>query len=126
MNLNKIIELDKKYYMNTFGDRTAVCFDRGEGLCLYSTEGKKYIDFMGGIAVNAIGYSNSCFTQALHSQIDKIIHTSNLYYIENQALLAQRLVELSWGQSIFANSGAEANEGAIKLARMYFIKRTGT
>ena len=124
MNLNKIIELDKKYYMNTFGDRTAVCFDRGEGLCLYSTEGKKYIDFMGGIAVNAIGYSNSCFTQALHSQIDKIIHTSNLYYIENQALLAQRLVELSCADKVFfANSGAEANEGAIKLARMYFYKK---
>ena len=109
--------------MNTFGDRTAVCFDRGEGLCLYSTEGK-YIDFMGGIAVNAIGYSNSCFTQALHSQIDKIIHTSNLYYIENQALLAQRLVELSCADKVFfANSGAEANEGAIKLARMYFYKK---
>lgn len=124
MELKKVIELDKKYYMNTFGDRTPLCFERGEGLYLYATDGKRYADFMGGIAVNALGHCNSTVREALHRQVDRLLHTSNLYYIENQALLAERLVRLSCAdKAFFANSGAEANEGALKLARLYFYKK---
>lgn len=121
MKLDEIIELDKKYYMNTFGDRTPVCFDHGEGMILWDTEGKKYFDFLGGIAVNALGYSHPALVSALSQQISKLMHCSNLYYIESQAKLAKLLVENSCGDKVFfANSGAEANEGAIKLARKYF------
>jgi len=124
MNLDNIIEIDKKYYMNTFGDRTPVCFERGEGVYLYSTDGKKYADFMGGIAVNVLGHCHPVLKKALHEQVDKLLHTSSLYYIENQALLAKKLVEVSCADMVFfANSGAEANEGAIKLARMNFYTK---
>jgi len=121
MKLNEIIELDKKYYMNTFGDRTPVCFDHGEGMFLWDIEGNKYIDFLGGIAVNVLGYSHPALVAALSRQISKLMHCSNLYYIESQAKLAKLLVENSCADRVFfANSGAEANEGAIKLARKYF------
>lgn len=124
MKLNSIIELDKKYYMNTFGERIPVSFDHGEGLYLYANDGKKYADFMGGIAVNALGHCNPVVRKALHEQVDKVLHTSNLYYIENQSLLAERLVNMSCADKVFfASSGAEANEGAIKLARIYFYKK---
>jgi acetylornithine aminotransferase/acetylornithine/N-succinyldiaminopimelate aminotransferase len=124
MKLSEIIALDKKYYMDTFGDRTPVSFERGEGLYLYTSENERYADFMGGIAVNALGHCHPALREALRGQIDKLLHTSNLYYIEAQALLARRLVEISCADKVFfANSGAEANEGAIKLARMYFYKR---
>lgn len=124
MLLDKIIKMDKKYYMNTFGDRTPVCFTKGDGLELYSTDGKKYLDFFSGIAVNALGHSHPKFVQAVCEQVKKILHTSSLYYIENQAVLAKELVKRSSADKVFfANSGAEANEGAIKLARMYFYKQ---
>jgi acetylornithine/N-succinyldiaminopimelate aminotransferase len=124
MNLNDVIALDEKYYMNTFGKRTPISFARGDGLYLYTKDGRKYADFMGGIAVNALGHSNPVVRRALHDQIDKVLHTSNLYYVENQALLAEKLVKMSCVDKVFfANSGAEANEGALKLARMYFYKK---
>lgn len=122
--LKDIIELDKKYYMNTFGDRLPVCFEKGDGMKLISDDGKIYYDFLGGIAVNALGHSHPKFTVALKAQIDKLLHTSSLYYIENQAKLAQKLVENSCADKVFfANSGAEANEGAMKLAKIYFYKK---
>jgi len=124
MDLQKVISLDKQYYMNTFGDRTPVCFERGEGMYLYATDGKKYADFMGGIAVNALGHHNKILTDALHNQIDKLLHTSSLYYVENQALLAKKIVKNSCADRVFfANTGAEANEGAIKLARINAYKK---
>lgn len=122
--LEEIKKLDKKYYMNTFGDRLPVCFEKGEGLKLFDTNGRVYYDFLGGIAVNALGHGHKKFIAALKAQLDKVIHTSNLYYIENQARLACELAESTCADKIFlANSGAEANEGAIKLARAYFYKR---
>lgn len=122
--LNDVIALDKKYYMNTFGDRLPVCFEKGEGMKLYADNGDVYYDFLGGIAVNAVGHCHPYFVSALKSQLDKMIHTSSLYYIENQAKLAQRLVESTCAdKAFFCNSGAEANEGAFKLARMYFYKK---
>ncbi|MCX7710185.1 MAG: acetylornithine transaminase [Clostridia bacterium] len=121
MNLSTVIEYDKKYYMNTFGDRTPVSFEYGKGIYLWDSEGKKYIDLFSGIAVNALGHSHPKLVKALKEQVEKLIHCSNLYYIENQAKLAKLLVESSCADKVFfANSGAEANEGAIKLARKYF------
>lgn len=122
--LNEIIESDKKYYMNTFGDRLPVAFERGKGMCLYADDGDVYYDFLGGIAVNAIGHCHPKFTAALKDQLDRLVHTSSLYYIENQARLAKKLVESTCAdKAFFCNSGAEANEGAIKLAKLYFYKK---
>jgi len=124
MKLSEIIELDKKYYMNTFGNRTPVCFEYGKGINLWDTDGKKYYDFLAGIAVNVLGHSHPKIVNAVKEQAEKLIHCSSLYYIEPQAKLAQKLAENPCADRVFfANSGAEANEGAIKLARMYFYKK---
>ncbi len=124
MNLNEIMELDKKYFMNTFGSRTPVCFTHGKGINLWDTEGKKYYDFFAGIAVNALGHSHPALVKAIKDQADRLLHCSNLYYIESQAKLAKLICENSCADKIFfSNSGAEANEGAIKLARIYFKKK---
>ena len=122
--LSEIIELDKKYYMNTFGDRLPVAFERGSGMRLYAENGDVYYDFLGGIAVNAIGHCHPKFKAALKNQLDRLVHTSSLYYIENQARLAKKLVDSTCAdKAFFCNSGAEANEGAIKLAKIYFYKK---
>ena len=122
--LEEIIKLDKEYYMNTFGDRLPVCFTKGEGLKLFADDGKEYYDFLGGIAVNALGHHHPKFIDALKNQLDKVIHTSSLYYIENQAKLAKKLVNSTCADKVFfANSGAEANEGALKLAKIYHFKK---
>ena len=124
MKLQEIIDMDKKYYMNTFGDRTPVCFAYGKGMNLWDTDGKKYTDFYAGIAVNVLGYAHPLLVEAIKSQAEKLIHCSSIYYIEAQAMLAKLLVENSCADRIFfANSGAEANEGAIKLAKIYFKKK---
>ena len=122
--LDEIKALDKKYYMNTFGERLNVMFDHGEGMKLYSDAGDVYYDFLGGIAVNSVGHAHPKLVKAISEQAAKVIHTSSLYYIENQARLAQKLVESTCAdKAFFCNSGAEANEGAMKLARIYFYKK---
>lgn len=122
--LSDVIALDKKYYMNTFGDRLNVCFEKGEGIKLFADNGDIYYDFLGGIAVNSLGHSHPDFVKCLKEQAEKLLHTSSLYYIENQAKLAQKLVENSCADKAFlCNSGAEANEGAFKLAKIYFYKK---
>ena len=124
MDLQQIQKLDEQYYMNTFGKRLNVAFEKGDGIKLYSTDNEEYYDFLGGIAVNALGHSNKKFTQALKNQLDKVIHTSSLYYIENQALLAKELCTHSCAdKAFFCSTGAEANEGALKLAKIYFYKQ---
>lgn len=124
MTLKEIIALDKKYFMNTFGDRLPVCFEKGEGIKLWDKDGKVYYDFLAGIAVSALGHSHPAVVNAIVEQAQKYIHCSNYYYIESQAKLAQLIVENSCCDKVFfANSGAEANEGAIKLARLYFRKK---
>lgn len=121
MNLEQIIELDKSCYMNVFGSRTPICFEYGKGSTLFDKSGEAYIDFLGGIAVNCLGYGDEGLTQAISDQAKKLIHCSNLFYIEKQAELAETLNRLSGGcKCFFCNSGAEANEGAFKLARKYF------
>ncbi|MHB8062102.1 MAG: acetylornithine/succinylornithine family transaminase [Ruminiclostridium sp.] len=123
MFLKEIQDYDNEYYMNTFGKRIPVAFSKGEGINLWSTEGEKYTDFFSGIAVNSIGHSHPTFVDMVTKQVSNLIHCSNLYYIESQALLAKELVDSSCADKIFfANSGAEANEGAIKLARIFFKK----
>lgn len=122
--LKDIIETDKKYYMNIFGARLPVSFVKGEGMKLFTEDGDVYYDFLGGIAVNALGHNHPKFVSALKNQAEKLIHTSSLYYIENQAKLAKKIVESTCADKVmFCNSGAEANEGAMKLTKIYFYKK---
>lgn len=124
MTLQEIKQKDHKYYMNTFGERTPVCFTHGKGLSLWDLDGNEYHDFFAGIAVSALGHSHPALVDAICSQAQKFIHCSNLYYVEPQADLAELIVQNSCADRVFfANSGAEANEGAIKLARLYFTKK---
>lgn len=107
------------HIMNTYG-RQPVTFERGEGVFLFDTEGKRYLDAISGIAVNALGHGHPEFVKTLQNQASKLIHTSNLYGIELQEQLADALCEASGMQHVFfSNSGAEANEAAIKIARKY-------
>lgn len=124
MDYKEIKELDEKYYFNTFGSRLPVAFEWGEGATLYDSQGQKYMDFVAGIAVNTLGYNHPALKEAIAKQVEKLLHCSNLFYIESQAQLAKTLVENSCGDKVFlCNSGAEANEGAIKLARKYFYSK---
>ena len=124
MDYKKIKELDEKYHLNTFGSRLPASFQWGEGCVLYDTQGKEYIDFVAGIAVNSLGYNHPALREAIVEQAEKLLHCSNLFYIESQAQLAKVLIENSCGDKVFfCNSGAEANEGAIKLARKYFYSK---
>ena len=124
MTLSEIINTDKTYYMNTFGDRLPVCFEYGKGINLFDTDGNKYTDFFAGIAVNVLGYSHPKYVEALCEQAKKLMHTSSLYYVKSQAQLAKKIADISCADRVFlANSGAEANEGAIKLAKIYFYKK---
>ena len=117
--MNSIMEQGEKYLLKTY-NRFPVVFERGEGVCLYDTDGKRYLDFAAGIAVFALGYGNEDYNNALKSQIDQIIHTSNLYYNKPAVEAAKTIVE-STGMSkvFFTNSGTEAIEGALKVARKY-------
>ncbi len=105
--------------MNTYA-RLPVAFTRGEGVWLWDSEGKRYLDGLSGIAVNTLGHAHPRFTAALVEQIGKLIHCSNVYQVNGQELLADKLCSLSGMQEVFfCNSGCEANEAAIKLARLY-------
>lgn len=122
MTLTEIKELDKKYYMNTFGERTPLSFTSGSGIELTADDGKVYKDFFAGIAVNCLGYGHERLTRELCEQVKSVMHVSNIYYGEYQARLAQMLAENTCADRVFfCNSGAEANEGAIKLAKKYFV-----
>ena len=109
--------------MNTYG-RLPVSFVRGEGVRLFDEQGKGYIDGISGIGVNALGHAHPGFTQAITEQAGKLLHTSNLYNVQRQQQLAESLRDASGMDNVFfANSGAEANEAAIKLARMHGHQR---
>lgn len=127
MTLDEIKALDGKYYMNTFGERTPVCFTKGKGIELTATDGKVYKDFFAGIAVSCLGHGHERLCRELCEQINSVIHVSNIYYGEHQARLAQIIAENSCADRVFfCNSGAEANEGAIKLAKKYFYNKGQT
>ncbi len=122
--LEQIMSMDEQYYMNTFGPRTPVAFERGEGMTLYDLDGNAYTDFFAGIAVNALGHAHPIMVAALSDQVKKLLHTSSIYYIEQQARLAKELCMRScFDRAFFCSTGAEANEGALKLARKYFYER---
>jgi acetylornithine/N-succinyldiaminopimelate aminotransferase len=112
-------ELAEKYLMQT-GRRLPVTFVRGQGCLVYDDEGREYLDLVAGIAVNLLGHSHPDVAAAVAGQARTLIHTSNLYYTQAQVQLARRLVELSFPSRVFlCNSGAEANEAAIKIARKW-------
>ena len=107
------------HLMNTYA-RLPVAFTHGEGVWLWDSSGKRYLDALAGIAVNTLGHAHPRLITALSAQINKLIHASNIYQIPEQELLADKLCELSRMQEVFlCNSGCEANEAAIKLARLY-------
>lgn len=125
MNSQEIITETEKYVMNTYG-RFPIAFIRGEGCWLWDADGKKYLDFLAGIAVNGLGHSHPAIVEVVSRQAAKLIHTSNLFYVQPQAELAEILCKNSFADKVFfGNSGAEANEAAVKLARIYGKSKNG-
>lgn len=119
MTEEKIFERDDNNYLPVF-KRYKIVLERGEGVYLYDINGKKYLDFLAGIAVNVLGHNYPPLVKAVTEQAAKVIHVSNLYYTKPQADAASKLVALSGlDRAFFGNSGAEANEGAIKIARKF-------
>lgn len=120
---DEIKALNDAHIINTYGARN-VAISRGEGMRLWDAEGKEYLDFFAGIAVCNLGHCHPEVTQAICDQAKKLVHVSNLYYIEPQTLLAAALSKHSFAEKwFFCNGGAEANEAAIKLARRYWHKQ---
>jgi predicted acetylornithine/succinylornithine family transaminase len=125
VSTDKLIEESKKYIMNTYG-RLPVVFVRGRGTKLYDSDGREYTDFLAGIAVNNLGHCHQKVVVALQKQAQKLMHVSNYYHIEPQIKLAKMLCQHSFAdKAFFCNSGAEANEAAIKLARKYAKQHMG-
>jgi acetylornithine/N-succinyldiaminopimelate aminotransferase len=125
MPTEEIKDLAVKYLMQTYA-RQPISIVRGRGAKVYDMEGREYIDFVGGIAVNILGHGHPDLVQAIQRQAAQLIHVSNLYYTEPQVRLAQMLVDHSCADRVFfCNSGAEANEAAIKLARRYGHEKHG-
>lgn len=124
--MKEYIEEAEQALLHTY-NRYQVVLDKGEGVYLYDIEGKKYLDFVSGIAVFALGYHNEAYNDALKAQIDKLIHTSNYYYNIPAIEAAKKLKAVSGMDRVFfTNSGAEAVEGAIKAARKYAYLKDGS
>lgn len=125
MDMQAYIDQADSVLMHTY-NRYQIVLDKGEGVYLYDVNGKKYLDFAAGIAVFALGYGNKEYNNALKGQIDKLLHTSNLYYNIPATYAAKKLSYFSGMDRVFfTNSGTEAIEGAVKLARKYFYKKKG-
>lgn len=125
MNMQEYIEEAEQSLLHTY-NRYQIIIEKGKGVYLYDTDGIKYLDFVSGIAVFALGYGNKDYNDALKSQIDKVIHTSNYYYNMPAIRAAKKLKEVSGMDRVFfTNSGAEAVEGAIKAARKYAYQKDG-
>ena len=123
--MNTYMEQTEQYVLHTY-NRFSVVLESGNGVYLKDTDGKKYLDFAAGIAVYALGYHYPGYDEALKSQIDKVMHTSNLYYNVPMGEAAEKLVKASGMSKVFfTNSGAEAIEGAIKAARKYAWLKDG-
>src|ERR1700692_1642630 len=124
--LEQIADLEKRFLLPTY-NRYPVAFERGKGVFLYDFEGKRYLDFVAGLGVNALGHAHPRVVNAIREQAAKLVHISNLYYNGYQGRLAERLCQLSGLDRVFfSNSGTEAMEGAIKLARLAGHKAGGT
>ena len=118
-NMQEMMDEAEQYLIHTY-NRHQIVLDKGEDVYLYDVEGKQYLDFGAGIAVFALGYNNKEFNNALKAQVDKLIHTSNLFYNSNLAEAAKKVVTATGMDKVFfTNSGTEAIEGAVKLARKY-------
>ena len=118
-NTQEIIELEQQYVLQTYL-RPEFVFERGEGVWLYDTEGRRYLDAGSGIAVNALGYRRDTIVEAIRASAAGLLHVSNLYHTAPHALLARDLCQASFADRVFfCNSGTEANEGALKFARKY-------
>ena len=125
MSMNEQMEESEASILHTY-NRFPVVFEKGQGCHLYDSEGKEYLDFAAGIAVNALGYHYPGYDEALKSQIDKLMHTSNYYYNEPAIEAAHKIKSISGMDRVFfTNSGAEAIEGAIKAARKYAYLKDG-
>ncbi len=125
MNTQQIIDTTEDNCFHVY-NRFDVVFDRGEGVKLYDTDGKEYLDFASGIGVTALGYNNKEFNDAIKAQVDKLYHISNLYYHPNLASASKALCDISgMDKAFFTNSGAEAVEGAIKTAKKYAFNKSG-
>jgi len=123
--LDQIADLERRFLLPTY-NRYPVAFERGKGVFLYDFEGKKYLDFVAGLGVNALGHAHPRVVKIIREQVARVVHLSNLYYNEYQGQLAERLCQLSGlGRVFFSNSGTEAVEGAIKLARLAGHKAGG-
>lgn len=124
--MNEYMKMTEENLLHTY-NRFPITLDRGDGVYLYDTDGKKYLDFMAGIAVSGLGYGNVELKNALKEQIDNLLHSSNLYYNTTCGKAAEALCRASGMDRIFfTNSGAEANEGALKAARKYaWQKKSG-
>ncbi len=119
MSLSSVIRAEQKLLLPTY-DRHKILFTRGRGVYLWDSEGKRYLDFLSGIGVNALGHAHPAIQKVLKQQAGKLIHTSNLFYHQYQSELAKRLTKISGlDRAFFCNSGTEAWEGALKLARAY-------
>src|SRR5215467_2242001 len=119
MNLTDLQALEERYLMRTY-KRAPVEFVRGEGALLWDSEGKEYLDFLGGISVCSVGHCNLDVVEAVRDQAGRLMHTSNLFYTEPMVRLAERLSESSLGGRVFfSNSGTEANECALRIARKH-------
>ena len=126
MKTSEIINKSESNLIHTY-NRAELVLDHGEGVYLYDVEGNKYLDFASGIAVYALGYNYKGYNDVLKSQIDKLIHTSNLYYNEPLAEAADKLVKATkLSKAFFTNSGTEAIEGALKLAKKYAYLKDGS
>ena len=126
MDTKTIIETAEEKLIHTY-NRYQIVLDRGDGVRLYDTDGKEYLDFGAGIAVFALGYNNREYNDALKAQIDKLIHTSNYFYNEPSVLAAKAVTAASGMDRVFfTNSGTEAVEGAIKLAKKYAYLKDGS
>lgn len=125
MTEQEYIDTAEQHLVHTY-NRYQIVLEKGDGVYLYDINGKKYLDFMAGIAVYALGYNNKAYNNALKEQIDKLMHTSNLFYSPVLGNAAKKLAKASkMDRVFFTNSGTEAIEGAIKLARKYAFLRDG-
>jgi len=125
MNTEQILNWGKENVMNTYG-RLPMALVKGTGTCVWDSDGKQYLDFVTGLAVTSLGHSHPEIIEVITQQASQILHSSNLYWIPNQVQLAKLLTENSFADKVFfCNSGAEANEGAIKLARKYAKEHYG-
>lgn len=126
MDTKTIIETAEEHLIHTY-NRYQIVLDKGDGVHLYDTDGKEYLDFGAGIAVFALGYNNKEYNDALKTQIDKLVHTSNYFYNEPAAKAAKMLTKATGMDRVFfTNSGTEAVEGAIKLAKKYAYLKDGS